>query len=110
MMKRDVYIYDTVISELVDTYSNYGIISGIYVSHEADNENLGNETRLESAKEFFGNLYNRLHRKTELPILSSPFFTKRHSPLELAEFWHGFLTGLCLTSWPCKMALAATAT
>jgi hypothetical protein len=91
MMKRDVYIYDTVISELLDIYSSYGIISGIYVSHEADNENLGNATRLESAKEFFGNLYTQLHKKTELPILSSPFFTKRHSPQELAEFWHGFL-------------------
>jgi hypothetical protein len=46
---------------------------------------------LNAAKDFFGSLYSRLHEKTNLPILSSPFFTKRHSPQELAEFWKAFL-------------------
>lgn len=87
MMKRDVGIYDTILGELLDRYGHLPGIVGIYISHEADNENLASRARMRAAKEFFGELYARLRRKTSLPILSSPFFTKRMAPQELASFW-----------------------
>ena len=91
MMKRDVNIYSSIISELLEIYAASPALAGIYISHEADNENMASVARLEAAKDFFGNLYANLKQRSELPIVSSPFFTKKASPEALAEFWRNFL-------------------
>lgn len=91
MMKRDITINVNVISEILDKYKNYDNIKGIYISHEADNENLRSEIRKAAARGFFGTLYSSLRAVSDLPILSSPFFTKTSTPDELAVFWDDFL-------------------
>jgi len=91
MMKRDVFIYEKVITELLDIYWEHTSVKGIYISHEADNENMASPVRFAAAQDFFGNLYSSLKGKTSLPILSSPFFTKSVKPGELADFWDRFL-------------------
>lgn len=91
MMKRDVTIYETVLVELLEKFGNFPNVSGIYISHEADNENLGTPVRLSAAQEFFGVLYAKLKRRTHLPVMSSPFFTRSATPEELAAFWDELL-------------------
>ncbi|NQT60176.1 MAG: DUF4434 domain-containing protein [Bacteroidetes bacterium] len=91
LMKRDLYIYSTVLSELIGKYGSLGIIDGIYISHEADNENMAHPDRQLAAQNFFGNLYAKLKDLIDLPILSSPFFTRKSTPGQLAKFWETFL-------------------
>jgi hypothetical protein len=91
LMKRDVYIYRTIITELLNLYRDHPGIAGVYLSHEADNENLLSPKRFTAAQEFFGNIYQDLKRETDLPILSSPFFTKHTKPRDIADFWRRFL-------------------
>ena len=91
MMGRDVSIYERVITELLEIYRDHPGLSGIYISHEADNDNLATPARFEAAQHFFSDLYRRLKETTSLPVLSSPFFTKAVSPADLAAFWDRFL-------------------
>ena len=91
MMKRDLYIFNRVITELLEIYQNHPGITGIYISHEADNENMASPARFEAAQEFFGGLYKILKEETDLSILSSPFFTRKSDPEALAGFWKRFL-------------------
>ncbi|GAB1481631.1 DUF4434 domain-containing protein [Treponema sp.] len=91
MMQRDVFIYEKVLTELLDIYAEHPHIRGIYISHEADNENMASPARFLAAQNFFANLYSALKKETSLPVLSSPFFTKSASPKDLADFWNRFL-------------------
>lgn len=91
MMKRDRSIYRTVIEELLDRFTDYNVIDGIYISHEADNDNLAEPSRRDAARDFFRGLYGDLKQTTDLPILSSPFYTRSYSPVELTRFWSDFL-------------------
>ena len=91
MMKRDISIYDTVFGELLSAYAGHPGIAGLYVSHEVDNKNLAAPARRGAARDFFGTLYGKLKDRTDLPILSSPFFTKDIGPAPFARFWDDFL-------------------
>ena len=91
MLKRDLYIYETVFAELLETYRGHPGIAGIYVSHEADNGNLASPLRREAARVFFGDLYARLKARWRLPILCSPFFTKDIAAADFPRFWEDFL-------------------
>ncbi len=91
MMKRDLRIYETVISELLGAWGDHPGLSGIYISHEPDNRNLASPARLAAARGFFGTLYERLKSRCTLPVLCSPFFTKDVTPAGLARFWDGLL-------------------
>jgi hypothetical protein len=76
---------------MLELYRDYPSVSGVYVSHEADAANLLSPVRREAAGRFFGTLYGSLKELTDLPILSSPFFTHDTDPEELAAFWDAFL-------------------
>lgn len=91
LMRRDINLYMTIIKELLGIYRDYHCISGIYISHEVDVGNLNSQKKITAARYFFGELFMKLKEHTNLPILSSPFFTKTTSPEKLADFWNTFL-------------------
>ncbi|QDU32067.1 hypothetical protein KS4_00960 [Poriferisphaera corsica] len=93
LCKRDTNISKVLFNELYEQYGDVAPIAGFYVSYEPDQDNCRNTSREDSLKHFCTNTYKNLKAiAPDLPVLTSPFFSLRFPPAELASWWDSFLT------------------
>ncbi|MHB9131348.1 MAG: DUF4434 domain-containing protein [Armatimonadota bacterium] len=91
MMARDLRRNQLVLEELLSVYGHHPALRGIYLSNEPDYDNLDTWERTEALRVFLHAMYQQVKAAVDLPVLSSPFFSKSLSPDDLAAWWDAFI-------------------